>query len=111
MYGSGYKKLCIGSEQDPKKHSVMKRQLSPAFSTRALLDQEAIIDECVDRFLARIDDVQHQSEGGMDMTKWFEMFSFDVFGEMAFGESFHAIEKGMFLAAYVVQYYTALKVV
>lgn len=95
MYGSGYKRLCVGSEQDPKKHSIMKRQLSPAFSTRALLDQEIIIDQYVDRFLGIIGKLQDGTAQGLDMTKWFEMFSFDLFGEMAFGESFHAMEKGI----------------
>ena len=75
----------------------MKRQLSPAFSTRALLDQEIIINNCVDRFLDRISDLQSKTKAGLDMTKWYEMFAFDLFGEMAFGESFHAIENGMSL--------------
>ena len=97
MYGSGYNKLCIGSEEDPKKHSIMKRQLSPAFSTRALLDQEATIDACIDRFLSRIANVKDYLETGLDLTKWFEMFAFDLLGEMAFGESFHAVENGRLL--------------
>ena len=75
----------------------MKRQLSPAFSTRALLDQETIIDDFIYRFLERIIGVQNKSEATLDMTKWFEMFTFDLFGEMAFGESFHAVEKGTLL--------------
>ena len=95
MYGSGYNKLCVGSEQDPKKHSLMKRQLSPAFSTRALLDQETLINQCVDYFMERLVEVQNETDGGLNMTRWIEMFTFDLFGEMAFGESFHALENGM----------------
>ncbi|RYO91163.1 hypothetical protein DL766_000129 [Monosporascus sp. MC13-8B] len=33
-------------------------------------------------------------ELGLNITKWFEMVSFDVLGEMAFGESFGSIESG-----------------
>ncbi|KAL3417255.1 BCL4p [Phlyctema vagabunda] len=32
---------------------------------------------------------------GLNMTKWFEMISFDILGEMAFGEGFHCVEDGM----------------
>lgn len=93
MYGSGFDSLCIGSERDPKTHSRMKKSLSAAFSTRALLEQEDIIHQCVDAF---IDRVGHDGSGtqGLNMTKWYEMVSFDILGEMAFGESFHCIEKG-----------------
>ncbi|KAL9063654.1 MAG: hypothetical protein Q9161_009355 [Pseudevernia consocians] len=96
MYGSGYDKLCIGSEQNPMKHSLMLRNLAPAFSTRALLDQEFIINQCVDRFIERIMGLPLRSTKGLDMTEWFGIFTFDLFGEMSFGESFKAIEQGMF---------------
>lgn len=96
MYGSGYNSLCIGSERDPKRHSTMKRDLVSAFSTRALLEQESIISACIDRFIEKVGTTMagaHQK--GLNMTKWFEMLSFDILGEMAFGESFHAVENGM----------------
>lgn len=94
MYGSGFNSLCIGSERDPKAHNRMRKSLSPAFSTRALLEQEDIINKCVDGFVER---VGRNGAGpkGLDMTKWFEMVAFDILGEMAFGESFHCIEKGI----------------
>ena len=95
IYGSGYKASCVGSEQNPRKHSAMKKTLSPAFSTPALLDQETIIDSCVDEFLKKIGDLPDAQGKGLDMTKWYEMATFDLFGEMAFGESFHAVETGI----------------
>ena len=90
MYGSGYNKLCVGSERNPKEHSRMKRDLTAAFSTKALTEQESIINECVDTFIMKIG---HANEA-LNMTKWFEMISFDILGSMAFGESFHAVEDG-----------------
>ena len=91
IYGSGYKKLCIGSERDPKKHGSMKRDLTPAFSTKSLGEQESIIKECIDVFIEKIGSAKE----ALDMTKWFEMISFDILGSMAFGESFHAVENGI----------------
>ncbi|KAK2753895.1 hypothetical protein FQN54_007254 [Arachnomyces sp. PD_36] len=94
MYGSGYNSLCVGSERDPKRHSAMKKNLSAAFSTKALLEQESIVNSCVDAFVKKIGEQKESKEQGLNMTKWFEMISFDILGEMAFGESFHAVEQG-----------------
>lgn len=93
MYGAAFDSLCIGSERDPKNHSRMRKSLSAAFSTKALAQQEHIIRRCADQFVARIER-DGASEQGLNMTKWFEMISFDVLGEMAFGESFGCVENG-----------------
>ncbi|KAI3396494.1 hypothetical protein diail_12114 [Diaporthe ilicicola] len=93
MYGSGFDSLCIGSERDPRKHAQMKKSLSAAFSTKALVQQESIVQGCVDGFVQRLG-TDGASEKGLNMTKWFEMIAFDILGEMAFGESFHCVENG-----------------
>lgn len=98
MYGAGFKKLCIGSERDPTKHGAMRKHLSAAFSTRALAEQEDIVAHVLDRFIERIgwEEKHGEKERGINVTKWYEMVSFDVLGEMAFGESFGCIESGKF---------------
>jgi len=98
MYGSGFKSLCIGSERDPKNHSRMKKSLSGAFSTKALGEQESIVQKCVDEFVVEVGRrCEKNGDGkGLNMTKWYEMVSFDILGEMAFGESFRCIENGKF---------------
>jgi hypothetical protein len=73
----------------------MKKNLSAAFSTKALLEQESIVNSCVDAFIKKIGEQNESKEQGLNMTKWYEMVSFDILGEMAFGESFHAVEQGM----------------
>lgn len=35
------------------------------------------------------------SNDGIDMRKWYEMVSFDILGQMAFGESFNCVKNGM----------------
>ena len=94
VFGSGYNSLCVGSERDPKKHSAMRKSLSAAFSTKALLGQEVIIDGCVNDFVDKLGAVEGSATKGLNMTKWYEMISFDILGEMAFGESFHAVKNG-----------------
>ncbi|EAW12425.1 cytochrome P450 [Aspergillus clavatus NRRL 1] len=93
IYGAGFGSLCIGSERDPDKHTRMKKSLSPAFSLRSLGDQEAILSQCVDRFVSRMGEPELNA-GGLNMTKWYEMVAFDILGELSFGESFHSIEDG-----------------
>ena len=93
MYGSGYDSLCIGSERDPEKHARMKKSLTNAFSTKALLDQEKIIQRCVDGFVDKVGD-ESRRETGINVSDWYEMIAFDILGEMAFGESFHCVKNG-----------------
>lgn len=95
MYGAGFKSLCVGSERNPQKHRKMKTSLSAAFSTKALHEQEHIVAKTVDSFLSAIS--SENSPSGLNMTKWYEMISFDILGEMAFGESFGCIESGWFI--------------
>ena len=92
IYGSGYDTLCIGSERNPKIHGRMRKLLSRSFSSKALKEQEDIVQKCVDEFVEKIG-VLGKGERGLDMTEWYEMVSFDILGEMAFGESFHCVEK------------------
>lgn len=93
MYGSGFDSRCIGSERDPAQHNRMKRSLAGGFSNKALLEQEEIVQGCVDKFIEKIADAAAGPQG-LNMTDWYEMLAFDVLGEMAFGESFHCIDDG-----------------
>lgn len=73
----------------------MKAALASAFSTKALSEQENLVQGCVDNFVQRIGDVS-RIEKRLDMTRWFELIAFDVSGEMAFGESFSSVEAGAY---------------
>lgn len=97
MYGAGFNSLCVGSERDPKSHSRMKKSLSGAFSTKALSEQETIIQKCIDEFIREIGAHGGPDTPGLNMTKWYEMISFDILGEMAFGESFNCVRDGKHL--------------
>ncbi|KAJ5139217.1 cytochrome P450 [Penicillium bovifimosum] len=94
VFGAGFRKSCIGSERNPKKHSEMRRMLSSAFSQRSLLEQEDIVARIIDRFIEILGKKSGKGSQGFNMTKWYEMVGFDILGEMAFGESFHSLEEG-----------------
>lgn len=93
MLGSGFSEACLATERDPK-IAVQKRGLFlPALSKKALSEQEVIIQRCVDGFLEKLDKLGSGPQG-LDMTKWYMMLSFDIAGEMAYGETFGCIESG-----------------
>ncbi|KAL9618172.1 MAG: hypothetical protein Q9160_007067 [Pyrenula sp. 1 TL-2023] len=92
MFGAGFESLCVGTERDPKRYGQMRKSLSNAFSAKALNEQEALITDVVDRFVDKIGDLGGPRIDGLNMTKWYEMVSFDTLGEMAFGKSFGCIQ-------------------
>lgn len=69
----------------------MRRYLSPAFSERSLKDQEDLITSVIDRFVERIGEHGVRS---VNLTMWFNLMTFDVMGELAFGQSFGGVDSG-----------------
>ncbi|TRX98022.1 hypothetical protein FHL15_001232 [Xylaria flabelliformis] len=66
----------------------MRRYLSPAFSERALNEQEDLISHTIDRF---VDHLPTRGDG-YDICKGYQMLTFDIIGDLAFGEAFGAID-------------------
>ena len=96
IYGSGFKTGCIGSERNPSVHARKKKNLTAAFSVKALAAQESIVQECLDRFVDKLGPLTKKSGGkGINVVHWLEMIAFDILGEMAFGEGFGCVESGM----------------
>lgn len=86
QYGS------IVSERDPTAHGEMRKYLSHAFSQRSLVEQESIVSSVVDQFISRIGVLGVE---GLDIVRWFNMMTFDIIGDLAFGENFGGIDSGM----------------
>ncbi|KAL8824955.1 MAG: hypothetical protein Q9191_004703 [Dirinaria sp. TL-2023a] len=78
----------IVSERDPAKHGAMKKDLSQAFSMRSLAEQEYLIASMVDQLM---DELRKRVSGSLDLGKWFNMMTFDIIGDLAFGEAFGGI--------------------
>ena len=70
----------------------MRRLLSHAFSDRALKAQEHIFQRHFDLLIRRL---QEQADGrAVNMVDWFHFITFDITGDLEFGESFDCLEKG-----------------
>ncbi|KAL4965829.1 cytochrome P450 [Aspergillus stella-maris] len=73
-------------------HTRVRRKLLQSFSEQPLVKQEPILQEYVTKVM---NGLRRASEAGetVDLVEWFNWFSFDVFGELAFSESFEQLEK------------------
>ncbi|KAI8953272.1 putative cytochrome P450 [Xylaria longipes] len=81
----------IVSERNVDKHSQMRYYLSHAFSERSLAEQEDLINETIDKFVSILASRGSRSMG-YDISKGYEMATFDIIGALAFGESFGGVE-------------------
>ncbi|OTA69378.1 benzoate 4-monooxygenase cytochrome P450 [Hypoxylon sp. EC38] len=81
----------IISERRPEVHKGMRNQLSSAFSESAVADQEEIVAASVDKLVRKVG-VRGSAEKGVDLTILFERMTFDITGDLAFGESFGALD-------------------
>lgn len=81
----------IVTERDLASHRDMRKYLSTAFSDRSLKEQEYLISGVIDQFIKQIGKL---GRDGIDMTMWFNLMTFDVIGELAFGESFGGVNSG-----------------
>lgn len=73
----------------------MRRLQAHAFSEKALSMQEGILTQCVDLFILRLHEQSKLSDGVLDIVKWFNFTTFDILGELAFGDSFKCLERGI----------------
>ncbi|KAF6802336.1 benzoate 4-monooxygenase cytochrome P450 [Colletotrichum musicola] len=76
---------------DDANHARIRRGVSHAFSPRALAEQEPLIHEYVDKLVRRLRDVA-ESRAPTEMGRWFHITSFDIIGDLTFGESFGGLD-------------------
>ncbi|KAJ5342279.1 hypothetical protein N7541_011403 [Penicillium brevicompactum] len=68
-------------------HARLRRSMNPAFSARALREQEPIIQKNVNLLLQQLE--SRAAKGlSTDMRAWYNYTTFDLIGDLAFGESF-----------------------
>lgn len=76
-------------------HARFRRLLSHAFSEKALRDQEPLIKEYVDLLLNRL---HENSSKVVDMVAWYNWTTFDVIGDLTFGEPFGCLRESSYHA-------------
>lgn len=78
---------------DDADHSRIRRLLSHAFSEKALRGQENIMKYHVDLLVTQLK--KRASTGStVDLVNWYNFTTFDLIGDLAFGESFGCLDSG-----------------
>ncbi|KAL1598982.1 hypothetical protein SLS60_008128 [Paraconiothyrium brasiliense] len=94
FYDSNGREPSIVSSQDPVEHSTQRKALSAAFSSKALRDQENVVHQYVDLFIERIGRLGGAATNGVNIPEAFNWLTFDIIGDLTFGESFDAVKNG-----------------
>ena len=79
--------------EDHKEHARHRRIMAPAFSDRSLREQESVIRKYVDLFIQRM---RENAGTPVDIAAWFNFTTFDIIGDLAFGEPFDCLLKSRY---------------
>ncbi|KAI4100175.1 MAG: hypothetical protein LQ339_005581 [Xanthoria mediterranea] len=78
--------------RDPEHHGQMRKQFSHDFSAKALAKQQDVIQHFIDMMISQLD--KHCTQAPGDMKDWYNFCTFDIIGDLAFGESFGSTATG-----------------
>ncbi|EWG53831.1 hypothetical protein FVEG_12172 [Fusarium verticillioides 7600] len=84
----------IVSVRDPAQHSRQRKYLSHAFSAKSLRGQETVIHRYVDMFIGQLRKLGSPEGSGINVEEALNWLTFDIIGDLAFGESFSAVAEG-----------------
>ncbi|KAH8904718.1 cytochrome P450 [Coniochaeta sp. PMI_546] len=73
-------------------HSLLRRQLAHGFSDRSMRGQQPIIKKYIDLLIRRLYENCGAGEKAVNMMAWYNFTTFDVIGDLAFGESFGCLD-------------------
>ncbi|PMD34723.1 cytochrome P450 [Hyaloscypha variabilis F] len=74
-------------------HFRLRRAMLPAFSDKALRQQEPLIRVYVDLLMKRLGEVADKGESA-NMIRWYNFTTFDLIADLAYGEELHGLAEG-----------------
>ena len=91
---NGVNAIITANDRD---HQRMRRLLSHAFSGKALSEQESILHIYADKLIDKLSDALGESCSPIiDLNRWFNFTTFDLIGDLAFGEPFDCLANGKY---------------
>ncbi|KAK3984527.1 cytochrome P450 [Cladorrhinum sp. PSN332] len=88
---SGHPNIVNANDAD---HRRQRKLLSHAFSDKALRGQEDIMKHYIDLFIRRMHERAQSPNPVVDIVSWYNFTTFDLIGDLAFGEPFGCLESG-----------------
>lgn len=92
--GSGMEERPNIITSNPRDHHRFRKAMIPAFSNDALSRQEPLINGYVDTLVQRMREISLSKNPVADVSTWFTMTTFDIFGDLCYGESFNGLASG-----------------
>lgn len=83
-------------EWDPVRHRQVSKQLSPAFSGRALKAKEPTLHRYVDLFIERMEVLGAEAQG-VTLPTWTNWLCVDISADMAYNREMNALQDSKFL--------------
>ncbi|KAH8661384.1 cytochrome P450 [Tricladium varicosporioides] len=87
---NGAASVIVASDED---HRRQRRIQAHMFSERALSAQESLINDYVSLLISKLHkEAANPETSTVDMVKWYNYTTFDILGELAFGDSFSCLK-------------------
>ncbi|KAL7806057.1 cytochrome P450 [Trichoderma gracile] len=77
---------------DRENHTRMRRTLAHGFSAHSMMEQQPLIQGYVDLLIQKLRENCADGSKPVEMTSWYNYTTFDVIGDLAFGEPFGCLE-------------------
>ncbi|KAF4457800.1 cytochrome P-450 monooxygenase CYP65A1 [Fusarium austroafricanum] len=81
---------------DTENHTRVRRLFSPAFSERALKQQEPLFKKYTDLLVYKISEVGSEGVKSVEMTQPYNLTTFDIMAELCFGHSLNLLAENKY---------------
>jgi cytochrome P450 len=75
-----------------EEHGLLRRQIAHGFSDRAMRDQQPLIGKYIDLLVSKLTEKCATGSTAVNLADWYNFTTFDVIGDLAFGESFGCLD-------------------
>ncbi|KAL2255906.1 hypothetical protein VTK26DRAFT_2501 [Humicola hyalothermophila] len=79
-----------------EEHALLRRTMAHGFSDRSMREQQPLIKGYIDLLIRRLREHGQEGKTPVDMAAWYNFTTFDVIGDLAFGESFGCLENSSY---------------
>ncbi|KAI0174917.1 averantin oxidoreductase [Pestalotiopsis sp. NC0098] len=94
-YHSGLAGPPIIINADREEHAYVRKLLANGFSDKALREQETVMQEYVETLMQRLREACQDGQP-VEISAWYNYFTFDFIGLLSFGESFDCLTSSRF---------------
>ncbi|KAL2020295.1 hypothetical protein VTK56DRAFT_8523 [Thermocarpiscus australiensis] len=75
-----------------EEHALLRRTMAHGFSDRSMREQQPLIKQYIDLLIRRLREHGDGGKTAVDMAAWYNYTTFDIIGDLAFGESFGCLD-------------------